>query len=125
MSGVDTIDGQHKLIIKKIGELLTACKHGAGPEEALEMVVFMRDYCEEHFLWEEEYMVKYNYPHYLSHVRQHRECRKYFENIQEHVEKNGVGPDTVVVVNKKLVAWLLSHIRNTDLKMAEYLRNEM
>jgi len=86
------------------------------------MIEFMRDYCNKRFLWEEEYMKKYNYPHFLSHAREHRNCREYFSRVARNVQENGVGAGTVVDLNKNLVAWLLNHIRKTDLKMCEFLR---
>jgi len=124
-SGVEKIDTQHKLIIAKIGELLVACKHGAGCEETLEMIEFMEDYCKEHFKLEQEYMREYNYPYAISHARQHRECTDFFIALKKDVLENGVNTSTVVKINKHLVGWFITHIRYTDVKLGTWLKEKM
>ena len=124
-SGVEEIDSQHKLLISKTVELLEACKGGKGRAEADEMLRFMIDYCDSHFSWEENYMKKYNYPYLLSHSREHAKGKQVFAELKNKVEKEGVNTDTVVSLNKKLISWLLTHIRQTDIKMCTYIREKM
>jgi hemerythrin len=125
VSGVAHIDSQHKLIIKKFGELLTACKNGMGREEAVEMVQFMHDYCLEHFELEEQHMKDHDYPYFLSHAREHRDFKQRFNDMSEDIDKNGVSLQTVLYVNHNLISWFLGHIRGTDIKMCKALKDKI
>ncbi len=123
-SGIPAVDMQHKLLIKKTGELLLACKNAAGKEEAREMIDFLSAYCTEHFVLEENLMRESGYPYYLSHARQHRMFNSLILETWVKVDSEGVATDTVVRLNKALVSWFLEHIMKMDLKMCEYLSAE-
>lgn len=121
-TGIEEIDDQHKLLIKKIEELFIACRNGAGFEDAREMLEYVQDYCEEHFESEEAFMKSRGYSRLLSHLSIHAKFRQEMGEMKKEADKAGIGVDTIVRLNKKLVNWLIDHIRMTDKKMAEALR---
>ncbi len=119
---VPEIDEQHKKWIKIINELHDVMVDGnlkeviEAPGKAL---TEMRDYTRHHFLSEEEFMKKINYPDFSSHKQIHDKF--YVEVNQLYLDvtegKTVLNTETMSM----LTTWLRDHILKEDKKFIEFV----
>jgi hemerythrin-like metal-binding protein len=120
-TGVEGIDTQHKYFIRILDEInksITANTRSA----TLRALRFMDYYAHWHFTVEEKYMLMYDYPDYETHRKEHQAFYDHTQEIIRHGEENAVA--NAFSINKYLIDWLLSHIKGSDMKFAEFLRNK-
>ena len=123
--GVESIDLQHQELFRRTNELLEACMRGQGVDGAVAAMAFLSQYVVEHFSAEEELMRRARFDGYAEHARLHREFRRNVEAFANEILRSGqLGPDTVVKVNRMIVGWLNTHIRNVDKAMAAAIRDK-
>ncbi len=120
-TGVDEIDRQHKYFIKVLAELDRSIRKNSKIS-IKRYLNFMDRYAHWHFSSEEKYMKKYSYPHYEEHRKQHEMFYRYTEEIKRRAAEGEINEDFVYSVNKYLIDWLINHIKGTDAKFAEFLR---
>lgn len=123
--GVTEIDDQHKELFKKVNQLLDACSEGKGKETVGEIIKFLGEYVIHHFSCEEANMKKYNYPEFASHKAHHAQFITSFGELKDKFEADGPMPHIVIMTNRVVVGWLISHIRNVDRVMGDYLKTKM
>ncbi|ERM92576.1 hemerythrin [Caldanaerobacter subterraneus subsp. yonseiensis KB-1] len=121
--GNETIDSQHKELIRKINDVLEACNRQQGKEKVVEVMQFLKDYTVKHFKDEENLMKKYQYPMYEEHKKIHEDLVKKVEDLDERIKREGVSLSVVMTVNKTLVDWFVNHINKEDKKVGEYIKN--
>lgn len=124
-AGVKEIDNQHKELFQRINSLLDACNRGKGKAEVGKVIKFLEDYVITHFSEEEKYMVKYDYPDYLSHKKQHSEFMENFLKLKTQFEAEGPGVHIVVITNRLIIDWLRNHIRKTDTALGSFLKTKI
>ncbi len=112
--GISFIDQQHRELISRINTLFHQVMQGTGKEETLRMIHFLKDYIVEHFAAEEQYMQSHNYSDYKKHKAMHDQFIVEFTEVVQQVESEGISSDFVIVVNKRVVNWLVSHIFLVD-----------
>ena len=116
--GVDFIDAQHKELFRRTNALLEACVRGEGREAVVSTITFLTQYVVEHFNAEEAAMRSARYEGFAEHARMHREFRQTVDDFAREIMQRGVGADTIIRVNRMIVAWLNNHIRKVDKEMA-------
>lgn len=114
------IDEQHKVLISIMDSLAGLLQNEDYRFEAIyDVVTRLDDYITEHFQYEEQLMLQYNYPDMVSHVSQHNKLRdsngKF--NIFDITKPKEFIEDSLVY----LVDWLTHHIMNTDKKLGNYI----
>ena len=112
--GIEIIDEQHHELIFRINNLYKHILEGAGKEETVRVLHFLKDYVVEHFSTEEKYMQEHNYSDYPRHKRLHNHFMQEFNAIFQQLESEGISSELVVAVNKRLVEWLVAHIYMVD-----------
>jgi hemerythrin len=120
--GIEAIDDQHKEIFAKANSLMEACQQGKGKQVAGEIIGFLNDYVAEHFSGEEKLMLKHNYADYKTHKDQHENFANGFKDLKSRFEAEGPGLQIVVLTNKTIVNWLVTHINSTDKKLGAFLK---
>ncbi len=121
-TGVEVVDSQHKELFSRVNRLLDACMTGKGLDEVNETVTFLNRYVVEHFETEEKVMRQAKYEGFEEHRKLHGIFRNAIEALARDIRVEGVGPHTVVRVNRTIVGWLNDHIRRVDRAMAAKLR---
>lgn len=116
------IDREHKQLFDKINDFYNACNQGKGKEECLSILGFLKQYTVTHFQHEEALQEKYGYPHIEKHKLLHRSFVQSVEDIEQHLQKEGISISTVVEINQKIGFWLINHIKKEDTKIAHYIR---
>jgi hemerythrin len=122
--GIELIDNQHKELVVMINELYQACRTGYQTIDAafIKTVRHMVEYVRLHFDAEEKLMVKFTYPRYLQHKRQHEEMIKLVLNT---ISKYKIGrkfvPNNFV---RNLKDWVFSHIALHDKDFAVFIADQ-
>ncbi|MBI5641104.1 MAG: hemerythrin family protein [Nitrospirae bacterium] len=124
-TGVDLIDEQHKELFRRLNQLFEACREGRGKGQANGMLKFLEDYVVTHFGTEEKHMKEHAYPNYVAHRSQHLAFIESFNDLKRKVKDEGIGPFTVVALNRIVVDWLTAHIRKVDREMGSYLKGKI
>ena len=122
--GVELIDDEHKMLIRKLGDLSEAFNQGLEQNKILKTLDFMIDYTEFHFTDEERVMTQSDYPGLEEQKKQHGEFKKTLDNILEDYQDEGPTKALAESVNFFLVNWLFGHIKGTDLKLGNYLKEK-
>lgn len=120
--GVDEVDQQHQELVVKLNEFLDACMQQKGKDKIMETLAFLRDYTVEHFRSEEEIMLKYNYPEYAEHKKDHDDFVASVLELEASIQNQGATVVTTLKLNRTLTDWLLSHISKSDMKIGQFLR---
>lgn len=123
MTGVESIDNQHKELFSRFDSLLTACNQGKGKSEVIHLLQFLDDYIKEHFAAEEQLQIKHNYPHYGEHKAQHVTFVADVDRLKKQFMAEGATLPIVIQTNQTLVTWLIQHISSVDLAFARFLRD--
>ena len=121
-TGNGTIDGQHRELISRINTLLTACNQGKGKEEVGRLLQFMGEYIRSHFATEETLQRRYAYPEFIAHKAEHEGFVLKLRELEHQFDADGATLPLVIQVNQSMVGWLISHINETDKKLATFLR---
>lgn len=123
ITGNMQIDTEHKELIKAINDLLEACSVGKGRAEVEKTVKFLSSYTKTHFAHEEALQIRYKYPDYNNHKKNHQDFLETIESIHKKFLSNGSSIVLVGEVNSKVGKWVTNHIKREDAKVAEHIRN--
>jgi hemerythrin len=118
---VSEIDEQHQELFRMFNELMTAVWDGNGKDAVKEMLGFTANYAVNHFVTEENYMLKHGYPGYEAHKKLHDDFTEDVLKFLKEYENGGATAEVVVSVVLNLGNWTREHIRDTDQKLGEYL----
>ena len=123
-TGLYWIDSEHKKIVNAANEFTDNVEKGEGSSEALSTLSFVKSFMLGHFNNENNYMLKYDYPHYQSHLQNHNKCLNEFDGIIAKYEKEGASSEVVKDIESFMINYLENHIYEFDIKMAEFLRKK-
>lgn len=119
--GIDLIDEQHKLLIKRLNDLSQALKSGKGPAKIATTLNFMIDYTNFHFTAEENHMAANDYPGLENHKKLHEDFKNTLANMEEDLEEDGATQLLADSIDTLLVKWLFEHIRKVDISFGKFL----
>ena len=119
--GIDQVDEQHKMLIKRLSDLSAAVEMKQGETEIMKTLEFMLDYTDFHFTSEEEQMQAKNYPGLDYQLTQHAEFKHTLKQIIEDFEEEGPTRALVTSINTFLYNWLVNHIKVVDQRFGDFL----
>jgi putative two-component system response regulator len=117
----ERIDSQHKEVIDRINDLLSAIVRGESRKSFKKTVKFLKVYVLEHFRDEEEIMKRYEYPDYESHKKQHEHFIDTMAKFNAGLSTREITPSLIIRLNIDVVDWITRHIMNTDKKLGSFL----
>lgn len=120
--GVGEVDQQHQELVVKLNEFLDACIQQKGKEQIVQTLTFLKEYTVEHFRSEEEIMLKYNFPEYQEHKKDHDDFVATVIELEKSIVAQGATVLSTLKLNRTLTDWLLTHISKSDMKIGQYLR---
>lgn len=122
--GIKSIDEQHKCLLdlgNRINELLV--NHDDDDDnydEIYEVIEELRAYTVYHFNTEEELFLKYNYPEYHAHKKEHDDFVAFLRSVNpEDIDENQKG--FLKKLLAQIVQWVFKHIITTDYMYKDYL----
>lgn len=120
--GIASIDRQHKALVAMCNAFLRAIAEGQTEAAVSALIQRLREYSVKHFHDEEATMADMEYPHLGEHQREHRALTMRVKEYQRDLYKNReLDPLEVRVF---LRSWLIEHILGTDLRIAEWVREQ-
>jgi hemerythrin len=115
---VRELDEQHKQIFTLINDFHDSLKKGEGKKTTSPILQRMIDYAAVHFSTEEKYMVRYDYPDFSRHKKDHEYFVMKVMEFQRDFE--GGRLSVPLEVMDFLMGWLLEHIQHTDAKYGPF-----
>ena len=122
-TGNEKIDSQHKHLISALNELLDSCACGQGRTKLVSTLEFLIGYVVKHFDDEEKLQLQYNYPGYVNHKNVHEAFKVDVGELARNLKADGPTVRLVGKVNSFLGDWLVKHIKQEDMKVADHIRN--
>ncbi len=115
---ISSFDDQHIKLIEMINDFYDNIKIRANDDNISTLISGMKRYAIMHFDIEEKYMVKYNYPDYHEHKKEHD---LFISKVKELESKFNQGKLIVSFeITSFLKDWLKAHIMGTDKKYTEF-----
>lgn len=112
--GISIIDDEHEKLISIMNMAVILEQNSNNPKEITEVLDEMEKYAQTHFATEEAYMVKFNYPDYENHRKEHQafsiETMAFFDNITNSNRQ------LICEILEHLKSWLVKHVLGTDTK---------
>ena len=118
------IDQQHQELFIRIKDLTMSIGNGSNYEHVSHMIDFLKEYVVIHFNTEEDLMLQYNYPDYLSHKAEHIKFTKKIAKIEKDYKEAKKGCLYLTLeIQEEVINWLLNHIKKSDQKLGYFLNN--
>jgi hemerythrin len=113
-------DFQHKQLFDNIEILIESVTTGKNdPDLFRKTALFVIQYCNGHFKIEEEYMTKHGYSLADSHIQQHNDFIKGFNEMLKDKNINDLDKSNALL--HKLLAWFTEHVITSDKLLANFL----
>ncbi len=114
------IDEDHKKLIGIMNKVIVLEQNSSNPKEITKVLNEMNQYAQTHFATEEAYMVRFNYPDYESHRKEHQafsiETMAFLDKI------TSTNRQLICEILEHLKGWLLNHVLSTDTKYISYFK---
>lgn len=128
LTGIDVVDDQHREMLAEIAKLQDANQIGRGGTHLEEVIIFLADYVQTHFAFEEFVMKGSRYPGLEAHRASHAAFVGRFGEIRRRFHEATMAGEDVTELSEQtaewLRSWLTAHITSEDAAMAEYLREQ-
>ena len=125
-TGVEVLDDQHRQYFDLVNDYLaTAARVTTNDDrnsELVERLDFLRRYATEHFATEQKIMKDAEYQHYQQHFEEHQYFLKHVGALHEQTCNEGNNDKITREVYYYTLEWFIGHIRFTDMKMVEFLK---
>jgi hemerythrin len=117
-TGIDTVDIQHKELIRQMNLLMRAMARGEGASQIDSLMQYLMVYAGQHFRHEEECMEQYRCPVAQANQAAHARFVKRFTAFHQQLVSAPTDNSLVTIqVLRELSAWLINHIRGVDARL--------
>ncbi|MDQ5902387.1 MAG: hemerythrin [Patescibacteria group bacterium] len=121
--GDDKLDNQHKQLLEQVNALLDALAGGQNNLIVIEQVLkFLDQYIDEHFVDEERYMEEHQYPHLVEHRALHAQFIERYTHMKERIYTFESVDGMLIDLEVHLGRWWIDHIGGADKDYAAYIR---
>ncbi len=111
---IEEFKKEHKKFIGILNKAIFAKKHNNNPEEIKEVLSEMAKYSQKYFSTEEANMIKFNFPEYQSHRKEHLDFKdKTIASYNKLVRGDYQIANEIFAFLKR---WLINHIQVADKK---------
>jgi hemerythrin-like metal-binding protein len=121
-TGIPTIDTVHFELLGIIDESLNGREGLPTVSRAMQLLDLLDSHVLQHFLDEEEQMLRWDYPEMLAHRVEHGRLADFVADLRREVRDRPGELEPLVLSNRLLCSWLFTHIHTSDRELAEYLR---
>jgi hemerythrin len=122
--GIKLIDQQHKMLIQRLDDVDAAIERSKGEGVIVKTISFLMDYTNFHFSTEEKNMKASNYPGLEEHLKAHKELIRTLNDLEEDFREEGATHLLAAALNTFLNNWLITHIKNVDVRFGKFLKEE-
>ena len=103
ITGNKTIDEQHKELIDRIQQFVSACESEDARVKAIKMLDYLDEYTEFHFKEEEKLQKDVDYPGLEEHIKKHEEVRHTIKELYDYLDESKLFKGTVVPKDRSLM----------------------
>ncbi|MDD2721997.1 MAG: bacteriohemerythrin [Gallionella sp.] len=118
--GNDLIDTQHRMLVLLCRKLDIAIKTRQSEQTIRWVMLELKKFTEFHFVSEENLMHEIGYPRVNEHALVHSELLLNLEMMLAKISHHKEFPEDLLHFLNK---WLIQHVVNDDLKIAEFARH--
>jgi len=119
--GIDSIDGEHRVLFDTIAELESAATQNLDRETVAALLTKLANATREHFSQEEELMKTRSYPGLALHAANHQ---RLIEKLNAFAARYGPGSQAMDQHAANFLRdWLLHHVQNDDRRLGAWLRD--
>jgi hemerythrin len=120
--GVAKVDEQHKELIDRINMLTAMDIKSISHDEAQRTLNLLGDYIVKHFADEEVLQKQCAYPEYEWHKKQHQIYVQEFDGLRKEFADNGASAKFCSHLNKSIINWIVTHIKDVDVVFGKYYK---
>ncbi len=117
-TGDAELDRQHKLLIQKLNELVSAMANRQADAELGKLMDFLEKYVVKHFSEEEAVMDQRKCPAAAANRQAHAQFVKRFGELKAALAQGGATSRVVIDTMRELGDWLPKHIKAIDAQLA-------
>jgi len=127
-TGIKEIDKQHIKWLSLITDLLDALLKNTIKQNIDYIFDEAFEYTQTHLKYEEELMVKNNYPDLKKHKELHNNMTVHLNNIKlkledaKYIESNQLISEEIIELSQMFQNWLINHIETEDKKYVPYIK---
>ncbi len=110
------IDIQHKKLLSQVNTVIAAILKGVNTKDVQEAISFFDEYISTHLAYEENYMIKNNYPEFHHHKEEHDDYRKKYSLFKEKMKDGVPVSELILEIETYIGHWWLHHIAVEDKK---------
>jgi len=123
LTGNALVDMQRQKAFERLSDLVRLCEDGSETENLYDTIMFLVNQTIRHLAAEEALMTEYDYPDFENHKQMHENYRATVGELEQRFKMNRSSEELSKDVNKTIVRWLATHIRQEDIKICEYIRS--
>ena len=116
-TGLPVVDAEHQEWIRRFNEYESAITIGQGTDVIRELLDFMTEYSEQHFVHEEMLSVDVDSPAAKLNRAEHNKFRENMSEMKKWIRQNGVSTVEVISLKMDLEQWLVHHICYVDVQV--------
>ena len=117
--GIESIDDDHKHLLRLINDLQSAVSFDTGQGFERAALAKLIGYTRSHFFKEERLMAKYEYPGFEAHKRLHDEMAA---QVRAMIKRHEEGEQGVILeLAEFLRDWMIDHILGIDRQYRDFL----
>lgn len=120
--GVATIDEQHEAMFSQFALLSRAVQQGSCDTKIKEILDFLVDYTEIHFLEEEKLMALHDYAGLAEQRQQHEIFKAAISTLHEMVANQVPSKEIAIKIDAALVRYTINHVRKLDSQLVEFIK---
>ncbi len=116
---IDSIDAQHKELLRMLNEMFEAMQQGKGKDVMGKILSELIAYTATHFAHEEKFFDQHGYPDSAKHKAVHKDLVAKVLAFQKEFNAGNATISTDLM--KFLKDWLITHIMGSDKLYSDYL----
>lgn len=124
LTGIKSIDVQHKELIIAVNDLADAIEQGKGPLAVKKLLIFLQYYAEWHFKHEEDCAEKHRCPAADANKQAHQRFAEIFTELSQEYRQNGESEEIARKMYDTLTDWLANHILKIDSQIGKCAKQE-
>ena len=123
--GHDELDQQHRGFFDYLNGVHALRLSGTDPDDVKSLICEIEGDLMHHFSYEEDSLVRVDFPYLLQHASEHRALVRQFQTVRENVfNLSGWGyrPDVAWPILEFMIRMTLGHILKSDLEYRDYFQ---
>lgn len=125
-TNIEKIDNQHAELIRMCNDLQELCdlpEYIDRYDEIVKLVNELKQYTEEHFTYEEQFLAEIGYrKRFTHHMVHHDFVTKINELSQRDIDADQ--NDYLLILARTVAEWIIIHIAKEDMMYAEFYHNQ-